>query len=419
LKNYIVSCTKVNGYISLDRLETFIGIITTTIINRRLSQRDYWSTDPLLRSEKIVSTMSRNEFEKIKLSIKYSMPDDENNNDKVWRVRKMLNIFRKNIRQFGFFSTALSVDEMMIKYFGRNSLKQFIKSKPIRFGIKMWALCSAEGYLFDCDIYCGKQTNTANLLPNCAQGSRVVLQMLQQLLLNTTPRKLSQYHIYFDNLFTSPDLLVHMKKIGLRATGTVRSDRVSEKNEIDKKAAKGTYVVKHDKGSKLNFITIVDSKPVSILSTAAGVTPLSNVKRYDKTEKKKNDIQYPNAFTNYNKFMGGVDVHDQHCNRLLPIIRSKKWTWVIFIRMIQSSITNATVLYNMCNNGNKKVGMKEFALHISRNYLAKSRNKKNHKLKTDMSKKNCNKGKCAVRSNKICEDCNLHFCIQYFKKTHN
>jgi len=59
LKNYIVSCTKVNGYdISLDRLEAFIGIITSTIINRRLSQRDYCSTDPLLRSEEIVSTMS-------------------------------------------------------------------------------------------------------------------------------------------------------------------------------------------------------------------------------------------------------------------------------------------------------------------------------------------------------------------------
>jgi len=55
--------------------------------------------------------------------------------------------------------------------------------------------------------------------------------------------------------------------------------------------------------------------------------------------------------------------------------------------MIQSSITNANVLYNMCNNGNKKVGTKEFALDISRNYLAKSRNKKNQTQNRYVKKK--------------------------------
>lgn len=420
LKNYIISSTIANGYdLSRDELDIFIGIIIFTIFNRRLSQRDYWSTDQLLGSEVIKAAMSRDKFEKIKSFLKYSMPDDQNDNDKVWRVRKILDIFRVNIRQFGFFATALSIDEMMIKYYGRKCLKQFIKSKPIRFGIKMWAVCSAEGYLFDCDVYCGKNSNTANFLPNCAQGSRVVLQMLQELLKSSPPRTLLSYHIYFDNLFTSPDLLVHMKKLGLRATGTVRSDRVPVKNEIDKKAARGTYIVKHEKNSKMNFITVVDSKPVSFLSTAAGVTPLSTVKRYNKTEKEKTDLQYPNAVISYNKYMGGNDLHDQHCNKLLPIIRSKKWTWVIFLRLIQSSITNATVLYNICNNSDKKVGTKDFALSISRDYLTKSQKKEQgHKLKTSDTRRYCSGGKCAVRSNKFCECCNLYFCVKCFEKTH-
>jgi len=127
----------------------------------------------------------------------------------------------------------------------------------------------------------------------------------------------------------------------------------------------------------MNFITIVDSKPVSILSTAAGVTPLSTVKRYDKTEKKTN-LQYPNAFTYYNKFMGGVDVHDQYCNRLLPILRSKKWTWIICMCLIQSFITNATILYTICNNVDRKVGTKEFALDQSK-LSCKITNKKKRK----------------------------------------
>lgn len=133
--------------------------------------------------------MSRNKFETIKSKIKYYKPEEANNKtDKVWRVRSMLNIFRKTLVQFGIFSTAISIDEMMIKYFGRSNLKQFIKSKPIRFGIKMWALCSASGYLYDCDIYCGKNSSNDEVLSNCALGSRVVVLMLQNLLQNVPPR---------------------------------------------------------------------------------------------------------------------------------------------------------------------------------------------------------------------------------------
>lgn len=174
---------------------------------------------------------------------------------------------------------------MMAKYYGKCILKQFIKGKPIRFGIKLWALCSANGYLFHCEIYCGKNAKN-DLLPKCSLGSRVVLQMLQPLLHQCSPRKLNaEYHCYCDNLFCCPDLLVHLKRIGLRATGTVRSDRIKEINVIDKNAKRDTCAVKHDESSGMNFITVIDLKPVSIISTAAGITPLSSVKHYDKENK--------------------------------------------------------------------------------------------------------------------------------------
>ena len=104
----------------------------------------------------------------------------------------------------------------------------------------------------------------------------------------------------------------------------MRENRITEKNEIAKKAPRETYAVQHDSNSGLNFITVQDSKPVSFISTAAGVTLLGSVKRYDKESKTKKDIPFPNAFKVYNKFMGGVDIHDQYCSRVLPIFRSKK-----------------------------------------------------------------------------------------------
>ena len=172
-----------------------------------------------------------------------------------------------------------------------------------------------------------------------------------------------------------------MRSIGLKATGTVRRNRVNIDNELDKKAVRGTISVKHEEKSGLNFITVMDSKPVSLLSTAAGVEPLSTAKRYSKELKSKNDLPFPRAFTLYNKYMGGVDLHDGHCSNLMPCIRAKRWTWPMFLRLIQSSITNALVICNLSNSG-KKIGSKEMVLAIAEFYLAKSRKgkKESHEL---------------------------------------
>ena len=58
--------------------------------------------------------------------------EDKNDNDKAWKVRKVLQIFRKNLHQFSFFSIALSVDEMMVKFHGQTNLQQFMQNKPER-----------------------------------------------------------------------------------------------------------------------------------------------------------------------------------------------------------------------------------------------------------------------------------------------
>ena len=266
LKAFIVEATVCNGGdLILQDLETFLGIIILSIFNSRKSQRDYWSNNPFLACEPVKSAMSRHKFEKIKSEMKLSKNEDKNANDRAWRVRVPLNIFRKNCHQFGIFSTALSIDECMLKFYGRTVLKQFMKGKPVRFGLKLWAICNKEGFVFDFDIYCGKGSNGLSSkqlenLGSCALGSRVVLQMLQKLLTTVSPRNISRYQIYFDNFFCSPDLLVHLRKIGLRATGTVRANRVSGVTvDVDKKS-KRTFSVKHDKNSGINYITVMDSK---------------------------------------------------------------------------------------------------------------------------------------------------------------
>ena len=68
----------------------------------------------------------------------------------------------------------------------------------------------------------------------------------------------------------------------------------------------------------------MDSKPISILFSIAGLTCSTNVTRYDTEAKGKTALPFPNAFKVYNCFMGGIDLHNQHCNNLMSLIRAKR-----------------------------------------------------------------------------------------------
>lgn len=422
IKNYIIEASEANGLdLSIQELDTFVGILLLSSYNVRNEQREYWETDPLVKCSIVSSAMTRDRFGEIKTKIKYSKLDDKNDNDKAWKVREILNLFKKNIQQFGFFTTALSVDEMMVRFFGRTCLKQYLPCKPDRYGLKLWGLCGANGYIFNLDIYCGKNDTSIGInLSSCPLGSRVVLQMINPLLLGLSKRKLSDYHLYFDNYFTSPDLVVHLNKCGLRSTGTVRKDRVKEKHIFEKKAPRGTFKVNHDTNSGMNFISVIDSKEVSVLSTAVGVTPIKPMKRYSRTAKDKTEIGFPFAFSLYNKFMGGVDLHDFRCKKASPSISSKKWTFKIFLRIIEASVTNALTLWNICNNDKTThVTTKYLCKEISRVYLSNSKlgDFQSHKYET-RTRASCNYEGCRQRTSRFCTDCDKYYCLHCFSRLH-
>lgn len=104
IKTYIIEASKENGLdISHGDLDAFLGILLLSTYNSRGDQQEYWSKEPDLKCEFVSSAMSRKRFLEIKSKIKFSKITDQNDSDKAWRIRMILDIFRKNIQQFGFF----------------------------------------------------------------------------------------------------------------------------------------------------------------------------------------------------------------------------------------------------------------------------------------------------------------------------
>ena len=114
-----------------------------------------------------------------------------------------------------------SIDEAMIRFKGRSMLKQYMPKKPIKRGFKVWVRAdSHNGYICDVDVYTGKQDSVETAL-----GSKVVKKLTRQLVGGN-------YHLYFDNFFSSIPLLEDLLEDGLYACGTFRRDRKEVPDDI-------------------------------------------------------------------------------------------------------------------------------------------------------------------------------------------
>ena len=72
-------------------------------------------------------------------------------------------------------SCQVSIDEAMIPFKGRSSMKQYIPNKPIKRGFKVWVMADAlNGYFYDLSPYVGATDGTITSL-----GEKVVLDLCQ------------------------------------------------------------------------------------------------------------------------------------------------------------------------------------------------------------------------------------------------
>jgi len=73
--------------------------------------------------------------------------------DKLYKVRKLLEYLNSNFQQHAEMEKVVSVDEQMIPFKGRLGLKVYMKNKPVKWGIKVWALAGHSGYVHSFNIF--------------------------------------------------------------------------------------------------------------------------------------------------------------------------------------------------------------------------------------------------------------------------
>ena len=209
---------------------------------------------------------------------------------KVAKVLLLLDLLRANCQQFVVFHKCLSIDESMVPYHSLHSAKQNIKGKPVKFGYKLWMLCSNDRFPYNFEIYSGKDSSRTSPL-----GSDVVRIML------ILVSKKSQHVVFFGNFLTSHALLAQLAAKSMRACGTIRENRTGHcplmtKKECQKQS-EGTFAFRSD-GSVV-CVKWNDNCPVTVASNYYGVHPIQKVERRVKNEQKKT-VDQPFMIKMYN-----------------------------------------------------------------------------------------------------------------------
>lgn len=130
-----------------DEIMAYIGLLIVAGVDRS-SKRNYNEFFIRLRGMPIFrATMSRDRFKSILRFIRFDDKDTRSirrTHDKLAPIRDVFELINKNLRKHYAPGKNMTVDEQLIPFRGRCSFKQYLPSKPDKYGMKVFWLCDAE-----------------------------------------------------------------------------------------------------------------------------------------------------------------------------------------------------------------------------------------------------------------------------------
>jgi hypothetical protein len=118
-------------------IEIMMGIYLRMGLIQMPRVRAYWENES--RFSPIADTMSRGHFEKLASMLHFCdnfNASEEEKEDKLWKLRPCLKSLRHQFLQIPPEENH-AVDEIMVSFKGKSSIKQYIRGKPNRWGFQI------------------------------------------------------------------------------------------------------------------------------------------------------------------------------------------------------------------------------------------------------------------------------------------
>ena len=281
--------------VSRKDIDCFVGIQVVYILAgayRQHYRNVHHLFDPKRGFPAFRAAMSRTRFEIIKSVFRF---DDRRRpfSDGVFgKIEEMWKMLMQTLGQFYNPNPELCIDEQLLEFHGRVAFRQYMATKPGKFGIKIFWLTDAINSYALCGIpYIGKETTSSYDFPNIsAFADKISIQLLRPFLNRG-------YNVTGDNYFTSATLMEYLWENRTTYVGPFRRNRRELPQEATRtpKQPKGT--TNFYRSEKILLVSYTDKK--ATLSVLLGLTmhkaviPAENEK--------------PEVVNHYNKHKSGVD----------------------------------------------------------------------------------------------------------------
>lgn len=330
---------------NIPEIKALFGLLYLAGVRRanHLNTQDLWKVDGT-GIEAFRLTMSINRFKFLLACIRF---DDINTReerkilDKLAPIRSLFDSFIQHCKDAYSHSEFVTVDEKLEAFRGKCSFRQYIPSKPNKYGLKVFALCDAKTfYTSAMEVYVGLQPDGPYRQDNSA---KCVVERLCQSIYG------SNRNVTTDNWFTSMPLADSLKDKKLTLLGTMRKNKREIPPEMtqDNGRPEGSSIFAFQEDRTLVSYVPKRKKNVLVLSTmhfTDDIDPNSNK---------------PEMVMLYNMTKGGVDVVDKLCAQYNCARNTRRWPMVIFYSMLNVAAINSFIIYTQ-NNPTSKVIRRDF-----------------------------------------------------------
>jgi hypothetical protein len=302
---------------TIDEMYLFLGIVIAMGVHRLPFYTDYWSSDCLLGVPGITKGMPLDRFKVLLRCLHLNdnttaVPRGEDGYNRLHKLRPMIDQLRHTWKTIYHPPREVAIDEAMIGFKGRHVMKQYMPMKPQKRGYKAWARCCSNGFMSDCDIYCGAQgqSTETNL------SSAVVLHLAQ-------PLFGKGHFVFYDNYFSSVELRKELLRHNTYSCGTARPNLKQYPAVLkDVLLERGQH--KSQVLDGVECFVWKDKKNIHFIQNVCQPDEMDQVMRRNK-DGSRSAVPCPLSVKLYNHKMGGVDLADSKRKVYSCSMKSKKW----------------------------------------------------------------------------------------------
>lgn len=350
---------------TLDEMHIFVAILIVTnygIQPARIEQ--LWSRkekDWIMHTPNFSLIMNQHRFRIIKRYFRVASENyiENNQRDPARKIRPLLTHLLDKFETEWSIGEMVTIDEIMIPFKGRFRGKQYMRNKPVKWGLRVDALVDqSTKYLWRFRLYTGKVQVADGLQSLGVMGYIIVLLMAG---LENRGHKLT-----VDRGYSAPTLFDYLAELGIGANGTCNTARKGYPKVLLKKGKGVRGEWDWLRAGNLVAVRWFDSRHNYFLSNFH--YPDHEVVNRQGQGGDRIDVRATTMVKSYNEFMNGVDVLDQK-TRVAKDRKQSKWYMRAFVKALEWVLHNAMVLEE--NNPNRaprprgrKRDMMDFRLEV-------------------------------------------------------